>query len=147
MRKVRTLRHWKQRFDENAEFVFRKAVTYATVEFKAGDPIPEDLKNKTTKLRRFWESNVVELAQFEEPNVKTGVVDKPAMANKVEALEVTRDGRNYVVGDQKFTSMKKAKAFVDAQSLKTEAPDSTDGSGADTVAGGTEDGTDDDFLG
>ena len=72
MRKVRKLRHWKQRFDEKAQFIWRKAITWQGKVVELGEPIPEELAASRTKLRRFWESGVIELAEFEEPDVQTG---------------------------------------------------------------------------
>ena len=74
-RKVRTLRHWKQRFHKDAEFVWRRPVTYAGEGCRPGDLIPNTLMANKAKLRRFWESGTIELAQFEEPNVLTGQVE------------------------------------------------------------------------
>ena len=53
---IRKLRHWKQRFDKNAKFVWRKFVTYDGEQYVPGDDIPEKLAESKTKLRRFWES-------------------------------------------------------------------------------------------
>lgn len=76
-KKVRTLRHWKQRFDKNAEFIWRRPITWQGKLVTAGDPIPKDLQENKTKLRRFWEARVIELAQFEEPDVLTGQKPEP----------------------------------------------------------------------
>ncbi len=76
--RVRTLRHWKQRFDKNAEFVFRRTKKWTGREYLPGDPIPEELAANPAKLRRFWESNMIELAEFEEPNVLTGQAPEDA---------------------------------------------------------------------
>jgi hypothetical protein len=82
-RKVRTLRHWKQRYDKNAKFIWRKPLTWAGKKVTVGDPIPEDFQ--PAKLRRFWESGVIELAEFKEPkNILTG----GDMANKPDAPKV-----------------------------------------------------------
>lgn len=78
-KKVRTLRHWKQRFDKNAEFIWRRPITWQGKTVKAGDPIPQDLQDNKTKLRRFWEARVIELAQFEEPDVATGQKPEPVV--------------------------------------------------------------------
>jgi len=75
-RLIRKLRHWKQQYDKNAEFIWRRRMFFRGVQTIAGDPIPEELAKNKTKLRRFWESKVIELAEFEAPNVATGVVDK-----------------------------------------------------------------------
>lgn len=72
---VRKLRHWKQRFDRNAEFVFRRRLTWGGRAYEPGAGIPRALRDSPTKLRRFWESGTVELAEFEEPNVATGQVE------------------------------------------------------------------------
>ncbi len=69
---VRRLRHWKQRFNRNAEFIWRRPTTFAGERCEAGTPIPEALAKSPTKLRRFWESHRIELAEFEAPNVVTG---------------------------------------------------------------------------
>ena len=66
MRKVRTLRHWKQQYDKNAKFVWRRGGVYAGVPHEIGDDIPETLFKNKTKLRRFWDSGWIELAEFED---------------------------------------------------------------------------------
>lgn len=75
--KVRRLRHWKQRFHPDAEFIFRRPVNFLGKRYEPNDPIPQALADHKTKLRRFWESGIIELALFEAPNVATGVVDEP----------------------------------------------------------------------
>jgi len=75
--KIRTLRHWKQRFQKDAEFIWRRPVTWQGKQVKAGDLIPKSLAENPTKLRRFWESRAIELAQFEEPDVLTGQKHEP----------------------------------------------------------------------
>jgi len=84
--KVRTLRHWKQRFDKNAEFIWRRPIIWQAKLVKAGDPIPEELQKNKTKLRRFWEARVIELAQFEEPDVATG--QKPVAVEVFDGSEM-----------------------------------------------------------
>ena len=71
---TRKLRHWKQRYDPNAAFVFRRRVVWNGATHEPGDPIPEELAANRTKLRRFWESGWIELAEFEAPDVATGQV-------------------------------------------------------------------------
>lgn len=71
---IRKLRHWKQQFDKNAAFIWRRRMLYRGTITVPGTPIPEFLANNRTKLRRFWESQVIELAEFDAPNVATGVV-------------------------------------------------------------------------
>ncbi len=86
-RKVRILRHWKQRFDRNAKFVWRRSLIYSGERYWPGDPIPDLLAGNKAKLRRFWESGTIELAQFEEPNVLTGQTSTAEdMAHKLEEM-------------------------------------------------------------
>ena len=71
-RPIRKLRHWKQQYDKNACFVWRRDVHWdADTDFKKGEPVPDGLINPV-KLRRFWESQWIELLEFEEVNVVTG---------------------------------------------------------------------------
>lgn len=79
MRKpTRRLRHWKQRWNKNAEFIWAKQVTWMGEPTVPGKPIPAELVAMPTKLRRFWESKVIELAEFDAPNVATGQVEAKA---------------------------------------------------------------------
>lgn len=72
---IRKLRHWKQRFHKNAAFIWRRQLLFQGNLTEPGMPIPEILAENPTKLRRFWESKVIELAEFDAPNVATGMVD------------------------------------------------------------------------
>lgn len=83
MQKVRRLRHWKQRFNKNAKFIFRRRLIFAGVEYQPGDPIPKQLEGNPTKVRRFWESNTIELAEFEAPDVQTGRVPENKLPDGV----------------------------------------------------------------
>lgn len=108
-RKVRTLRHWKQRFNKNAEFVWRRSLTFQGKRTKIGDEIPETLAENPTKLRRFWESSVIELAEFEAPDVSTGQVSEV----EVETPEPEKQGNSKwsIEGlDEVFKTKKAAKA-------------------------------------
>ena len=74
-RVIRKLRHWKQRFDPNVDFIWRRRTTFGDETYEPGDPIPKMLHEMKAKLRRFWESHWIELAEFEEKDVATGQVD------------------------------------------------------------------------
>jgi len=79
-RKVRSLRHWKQQFDPNAAFIARKRLHLFGTEYAAGEVLPQDVTDQMgrTKLKRFWQSNRIELAEFEPTQaigVGTPVVD------------------------------------------------------------------------
>lgn len=77
---IRRNRHWKQRFDESADFVWRRRITMNGRVFEPGDPVDKDLFPASVlrvKLRRFWEAGAIELAKFDRPDAKTGeVVDE-----------------------------------------------------------------------
>ena len=64
---VSKLRHWKQRFDPDAQFIFRRDIVWGTDSYKVGDAIPQALADNKYKLRNFWESETIELAQFDPP--------------------------------------------------------------------------------
>ena len=86
---IRKVRHWKQRYKKNARFVFRKAQNWPEVtkagkvkpggkriHYPAGSIIPEAvILNMGAKVRRWWEARLIELHEFKDPNVKTGVVN------------------------------------------------------------------------
>ena len=81
---IRKIRHWKQRWDPNAAFVWRKETrwpkpsksgrTSTRVVFPAGSVLtPWVIESMgKAKLRRFWESHRIELLEFNAPNVATG---------------------------------------------------------------------------
>jgi len=73
-RKVRSLRHWKQQFDPNAAFIARKRLNLSEGVFEPGDLLSDEAVAALgrTKLKRFWESNRIELALF-EPNKDVGM--------------------------------------------------------------------------
>jgi hypothetical protein len=66
---VRKLRHWKQQFNPNARFVLRRPLTIYGEDFPRGHVLSDELVTKIgpTKIRRWWESRTIELAEFSEP--------------------------------------------------------------------------------
>ena len=89
---IRKLRHWKQRFDPNAAFVCRRLMQWGGETYEPGDRIPEELAANKAKLRRFWESGWIELAEFDAPNVATGQVE-PAVGDESELSPAPNDAR------------------------------------------------------
>lgn len=69
---VRKLRHWKQQYDKNAEFICRRSFKWDDIVTKIGDIIPKALFENKGKLENFWEADWIELAEFEDE-----VVDEP----------------------------------------------------------------------
>lgn len=77
-------RHWKQRFSEGAQYVWNKSVLWMGEQVATGSLIPDDLRSNRNRLRRFWESGVIALADFVAPDVTTGQVPQP-VADEPEA--------------------------------------------------------------
>ena len=76
MRKsLRKLRHWKQRYNPHAAFIWRRRVNWQGKPCTPGEVIPDELAANKAKLRRFWESQWIELAQFDAPDVQTGQME------------------------------------------------------------------------
>lgn len=108
-RRIRTLRHWKQQFQPNAAFVFRKTTVWdQNTTFLPGDPVPEGLL-PAHRLRRYWEAGRIELAEFDEPlKVDSGFnheEDDPERAAVLREVQVEAVGGNWFkvrYGDQTY---------------------------------------------
>lgn len=86
---IRKLRHWKQQFRKDARFVWRKRTDWNGRCFEAGEVIPEDvIAEMGAKVRRFWESNRIELADFSDGQYDFPVDDPP---RTVEPVPVTAE--------------------------------------------------------
>ena len=68
----RRARHWKQRFDPGARFIFRQRGNWYGTTYEIGDPIPEQLQNDYRRLRRAWDQRRIELEVFEPISVPDG---------------------------------------------------------------------------
>ena len=64
--RIKTLRHYRQRFLQGAEFVFRRPRVWMGKQYNMGDPVPETLATNERKLRIFWDVGYIEIAQFED---------------------------------------------------------------------------------
>ena len=42
-RVLRKLRHWRQRFDPDATFIFRRSLRFNGIDYQPGDLVPQDL--------------------------------------------------------------------------------------------------------
>lgn len=78
----RRLRHWKQQFNKDAKFIFAKPMNYAGKQYAAGAKIPKELAAQKTKLRRFWEGRVIELADFAYKSVLPDVAVRETLTLK-----------------------------------------------------------------
>ena len=88
---MRKLRHWKQRYDKNARFVWRRPTMFGRRAYEPGDLIPPELEANKTKLRRFWESGRIELAEFEDPNVATGLTPSQQFQQELALMRVRNE--------------------------------------------------------
>lgn len=61
MRKQQRLRHWKQHYRPDAEFIWSKCILWGGVLTEPGKRIPEDLAKNRNKVRRLWDSRFIEL--------------------------------------------------------------------------------------
>ncbi len=93
VRAIRKIRHWKQRWDPRAAFVWRKQTTWSTprhkaVTFPAGSVLEDWVIESmgAAKLRRFWESHRIELLEFD---VDTGRPTPPAPPPAAPAAKKT----------------------------------------------------------
>lgn len=123
-RVIRKLRHWKQRFNENAAFIWRRSCTFGEVKVKAGDLVDVKLVGRV-KIRRLWESHWIELAEFEEVNVMTGrPPEKPIETHGLEdVVDVQKHGGSWYTityGDRVVKVRGKAKLDEALQELAKE---------------------------
>lgn len=59
-------RHWRQRFEPNARFIWRRRINWNGEWTTPGEPIPDDLANNPKKLRVLWDTHRIEIAQWDE---------------------------------------------------------------------------------
>ena len=81
---IRKMRHWRQRFDPKAEFIFRRARTYDGKTYQPGEKIPKALKENRRKLLFMWEAKYIELAEWEAP--KTAFNSPPESKDPTKEL-------------------------------------------------------------
>lgn len=83
-------RHWRQHFDGNADFIYRRPMKIDT-ENGPKTVYPGEMVDKDqwggAKLRRLWESNYIELADF-RPNP----IHNPHESAKQRKLRRTKTG-------------------------------------------------------
>ncbi len=86
MRKGQRLRHWKQCFSPNAEFVWAKYTLFNGVPTVPGVALPSELASKQNKVRRLWDSGFIKLAHFDAPDVTTGQVTTEVPSKTIEPV-------------------------------------------------------------
>lgn len=119
MTRVRRLRHWKQRFDPNAKFVWRTVKLFGGKETVPGEPLPEDFVNNPrnrNKIFRLWEAGMIELAEFKAvKNTLTGEREE-ATIDPVDLL--VKEGNKWTVIGSDETFRTKKEALAHAQTLE-----------------------------
>lgn len=115
-RKVRKLRHWKQQFDANSAFVARKRLNLSAGTFEPGDVLPQEVLDDLgrVKLKRFWQSNRVELAEFDatqEVGVGTPTIkiDQPDQGEEGDEIAVQNAAKQVQL--ENLTKARKAAAL------------------------------------
>lgn len=86
------MRSWRERWDPDAEFVFTKRLRLGLDPEKPfvlpGEPVPKD-KLSLSRLRRWWDANVIKLANAPDPKA-----DRPTIRRLTSAVwEVRIPGR------------------------------------------------------
>lgn len=61
------VRHWKQRFCRDDDFVFRKRLRNGDGWFMPGDPVDKEAIGPN-KLRLWWKAGVIEIANWVPPS-------------------------------------------------------------------------------
>jgi len=86
------VRHWKQRFDKDADFVFlrhlRTGLDPDNPFSNPGDPVPKDDRIKGHRLKRWWEARIIGLANFVPPPSKAQVTAEALAAAASEPAPV-----------------------------------------------------------
>ena len=73
---MKHLRHWREKFDPNMDYVFIKSIS----EFKVGDVAPRDMK--INKKRVLWRTRYLTRSDFYQPEVM--YTDAPQSRKKVK---------------------------------------------------------------
>lgn len=85
------LRHWKQRYDADAKFVFTRRLKLGLDKKKPwvlpGDPVPSGDVRIKGRLKRWWHAGVIALADWESPEAAR----EKALAKQAAELEEARE--------------------------------------------------------
>lgn len=136
-RAIQKVRHWRQRFDPDVDFIWRRSILFDGRMTKVGAPVPKSLRGNRRKLRDLWEAKTIELARFGPQQTST----ERALARLPEGHTHVSSRSNWHVvrapdgTEHRLLGAKGVDAYVDAL---VEAGDTT--SGGDTSDGDSGDG-------
>lgn len=131
---TRRLRHWKQQYNPNATFIWRRALSFAGVQTVPGEALSDETVKRMgpAKLRRFWESQAIELAEdvvatraaanFGTPE-PAPIPDPPAATEDAEISINDLGGSWYEVTVNGEQSKVRGKQAVEALTGRPFAPD------------------------
>jgi hypothetical protein len=65
------MRHWRQQFNRNAEFIFTRSYSMdGDTVLPAGSVVPAEVKADLSKLRALWHARRIELAPTQKATAK-----------------------------------------------------------------------------
>ena len=81
---LRRRRHWKERFDPAAPFLFTRSTRFDGKKHLIGDPVPPE--SSVRSLKKMWRAGRIVRADFEPPNVVTGKPqEEPSQHDRIVA--------------------------------------------------------------
>ena len=87
---MRIVRHWKQKFDEDAALIFIKRVQLDGSVAMPGDTVPEDLRSQRHRMKVWWRAGFVALKDWDYEN---GVpAEEPSYEDRGGGWYVFADG-------------------------------------------------------
>jgi len=95
-RPITKIRHWKEQFDPNGSFVWRRPTKIQGGMTRIGDPLDAALVKALgpARLKRLWKVGMIADANFEAPNVATGRVTESESGP--EPVKVTSGPQNEI---------------------------------------------------
>lgn len=120
MTKIRRLRHWKQRFDKDAAFIWRQARMFNGVMTVPGELVPDEVLKDRNKLKRLWEASCIELAEFTD--MSNSLIGERRVVSYVpknvdELVSKSEDGKKWLVKGLDDTFRTKKAATEAAQAI------------------------------
>ena len=84
---LRRRRHWKERFDAAAPFLFTRGTSLSGKRYGIGEAVPPELSVRS--LKKFWIAGRIVRADFVPPNVTTGL--PPVLSQHEQLVAATAE--------------------------------------------------------